>query len=169
MDLWRRFLRDLEHQWRDLPEAERSELRAEVIAHFREAMNAAAGDEHDRLAAAITAFGPPSPAPPRWLKGAALLSHYIALPVIGCGALIVVLLAALGLSDLIPPHGAGLYVWPDGDFALSFERQDGARDVAGPAFAPLLISVATMLGFGLRKLWAFAIAPDGRAAQLSRR
>lgn len=166
---WRRLIGDFEHAWRNLPADERRERRAELAAHVHDAMGEAAGDEDSRLRAAIAAYGPPPPAPPGWLPAAAQALHYAALPMIGCGALLATLLVALALSDLVPPHGAGLYLWPDGDFALSFERQAGARDLAGPAFAPTLLLIAAALTYALRRLWAVAVAPDSPAARLTRR
>ncbi|MHA6288933.1 hypothetical protein [Maricaulis sp. CAU 1757] len=162
--LWARFLNHLDHNHADLDATQRDELRDDATAHIADAMaRDAEGSEAERLQRAIDQFGvPPAPAP-AWQAQAGTLLHYGSLPVLGLGGLLVALLVIAALWDLVPPHHAGLWVYPDGAFSLSFEAQDGAVDVLGPWFTPLALIAAAGLAGALESLRRLAVSADGPA------
>lgn len=153
--------------WRDrgLSEPEREEARLEAEAHLAEAFAAAQGEESDRLEAAIAAFGDLPDAPPAWRKPLAIVLHYGALPVIGVVGLFVLALLHMAAMDVLNPSQVGLWVYPDGDFSLSYEAQEGAREVLGPGFAFAAIGLSIGLGWSLLLLWRFAVSPSGQVAR----
>ena len=153
--------------WRDraLPAPEREDARLETEAHLAEAFNAAQGEELNRLDAAVAAFGDLPDAPPAWRKPLAVALHYGALPVIGVFALFTLALLHMAVMDVFNPSGVGLWVYPDGDWSLSYEAQAGAREVLGRGFTFAAFGLSIGLGWSLFLLWRFAISPAGHVAR----
>ena len=159
--IWATHERNFLWTHRSLDAQERTELKAEMIAHIAEAMRQAQGSEAERLECAISQYGRPDAAPPVWLAPMARALHLLAIPLISVAILLALLLVALGLADLIAPAQAGLWIYDDGDFALSFQAQAQARDVLGRGFAPIAFACASLLGIGAWRVWKFAVSPTG--------
>ncbi len=164
--IWRRFIRRLDWSNRELTAEDRAEARADAAAHMREALGETrAEDEADRLLAAIAEFGDPPAPPPVWRKPAAIVGHYCSIMVIGATGLVVLALLHMAVMELFNPAGVGLWVYPgDAGFTLSYEAQQGAHEILGAGFIPLMLALCAILSAGIYGLWRFALSPRGPVA-----
>ncbi|WP_323761690.1 hypothetical protein [Maricaulis sp.] len=164
--IWRQFLRRLDWANRNLAAEDRAEARAEAAAHMREAMgDARAEGEAERLLAAIAEFGDPPAPPPVWRKPAAIVGHYCSIMVIGATGLVVLALLHMAVMEIFNPAGVGVWVFPDeAGFTLSYEAQQGAEEVLGAGFIPVMLALCAILGGAIYGLWRFALSPRGPVA-----
>ncbi|MEE2566323.1 hypothetical protein [Hyphobacterium marinum] len=154
--IWADFSARLEWTYRDLPREERDEAIAEAQMHVLEACADAQGTgEADRLNAAIRRFGPLARRPSRWRVPAALALQYGAILAIGTLAFLTLALAAMMIAEIFNPSGVGLWVFPDGDWSLSFNRQAGGEEILGTWFIPVMMVVCAVLAgviYGVHRL-----------------
>jgi hypothetical protein len=162
---WTRFRRNLNWANRSLPHEDQQEALAEASAHIRDAMATGHGDELARLTAAISGFGPLTVAPPVWQLPLAVTLHYAAILVIGVTGFCLTILMHMGIMDLINPDAVGLWIYTEGDWALSYEAQPAAREILGFWFLPAIIATISIIGGGLYALWRVALAPGGPVAR----
>ena len=166
---WAEFLRRLDYRHRGLPAAERAELRAEAEAHIRDAMaEMGPGAEVERLDAALRSYGDLPAAPPVWRKPAAMLGHYAGILVIGMMGLTALALLHIGVMDWFDPAGVGLWVYPDGDWSLSYEAQPGAEERLGAWFSPVMLAASALLAGVIYGLWRSCVAPASPLARWMR-
>ncbi|WP_417482910.1 hypothetical protein [Maricaulis sp.] len=160
--LWQDFQRRLDWANRDLHAAERADLRAEAAAHIRDSMaELTEGDEFTRLQAAIAGYGDLPAAPPAWRRPAAILLHYGSILALGLAGIFVLIFLHMAVMEVFNAQGVGLWHFASGDWALSYEAQDGAEEVLGGWFIPAMLTTCALVSAGLYALWRFAVAPGG--------
>lgn len=160
--LWQDFLRRLDWANRDLDAAERAEIRAEAATHIRDAMEGLTeGDELSRLQAAIASYGDLPAAPPAWRRPAATGLHYGSILALGVAGVFVLIFLHMAVMEVFHPQAVGLWRYAGGDWALSYEAQEGAEEVLGAWFIPAILSVCALASALLYALWRFAVAPTG--------
>lgn len=160
--LWLNFLRRLDWANRELNIAERADIRAEAATHIRDAMEGLSeGDELSRLQAAISSFGDLPAAPPAWRRPAAVVLHYGSILVLGVAGIFVLILLHMAIMEVFDPQGVGLWHYAEGDWALSYEVQEGANEVLGAWFIPAMLTLCSLASALLYTLWRFAVAPSG--------
>lgn len=143
--LWADFIARLKWAYRGLPRDERAEAICEAQTHVLEACAETAGtDEAARLQAAIDRFGPLARRPARWRVPAALTLQYGAILMIGTLAFLTLVLVVMMTVEIFNPSGVGVWVFPDGDWSLSFNRQAGAEEVLGGWFIPVMLAVCAV-------------------------
>ena len=168
--LWADFLRRLDWANRDLAGPERAEARAEAIAHIAEDMAVLElPDEADRLREALTRFGIPAAPPPAWRKPLAIVLHYLAIMVMGASGLVILILLHMTLMEALNPASVGLYIYPgDNVLTLSYEAQDGARELLGGWFIPTFLLISALGSAALYGLWHVALSPTGPVSRWMR-
>ena len=78
---WQAFLRDLNHQHRNLPSEDRDDLVRETVSHIAEGLaGRTAQTELALLGEVLDRYGPLEPAPPAWRKPAAVIAHPLRSP-----------------------------------------------------------------------------------------
>lgn len=160
--LWQEFQRRLDWANRDLDVAERAEIRAEAATHIRDAMEGLTeGDELARLQAAIAGYGELPAAPPAWRRPAATILHYGSILALGVAGVFVLILLHMAVMEVLNAQAVGLWRFAGGDWALSYEAQDGAEEVLGAWFIPAILSACALTSALLYALWRFAVAPGG--------
>jgi hypothetical protein len=160
--LWQDFLRRLNWVNRDLDAADRADISAEAATHIRDAMEGLAeGDELTRLQAAITGYGELPAAPPVWRQPAAIILHYGSILALGVAGIFVLILLHMAVMEVFYPQAVGLWHYRQGDWALSYEAQEGAGEVLGAWFIPAILSLCAAASALLYTLWRFAVAPSG--------
>jgi len=160
--LWQDFQRRLDWANRDLDAADRADIRAEAATHIRDAvMQMNEGEEVTRLRAAINSFGMLPAAPPAWRRPAAIALHYGSILALGVAGVFILILLHMAVMEVFYPDAVGLWRFPDGDWALSYEAQDSADEVLGGWFIPVIVSACALASGLLYALWRFAVSPDG--------
>ena len=153
--VWANFDRELRHKLKPLPEAEREDIRLEILSHlydsaynFAPADNVEGTSEEARLIDAISRLGSPEEylepliadilMNQKVAKGnpmAVLTSlrnsvgkgavQGLTTLVLGFGYFWVIMILIMSVTHLVNPD-VGLWVYPGGDISLSFEAQPGA-------------------------------------------
>tara|TARA_R110002072_G_scaffold1395_2_gene11765 strand:- start:744 stop:1292 length:549 start_codon:yes stop_codon:yes gene_type:complete len=160
--LWQDFQRRLDWSNRELNTAERADIRAEAATHIREAMDRlTSGDEYTRLQMAIESYGVLPDAPPAWRRPLAVIVHYGSILALGVVGVFVLIFLHMVVMEVFYPDAVGLWQHSAGDWSLSYEVQDGAEEILGAWFIPVMLTVCALISALLYALWRFAVAPKG--------
>ncbi|MFZ5615769.1 MAG: hypothetical protein ACOZAA_00405 [Pseudomonadota bacterium] len=156
-----KFERDLARSLANIPARERDERIAEATAHLQDAVRDHGGDEVSALRAAIAAFGPLPDAGDA--RRTALVACLRFSSVIAVGVLSAIVLFALpfAIAEIANPDATGFWIYPSGDWSLSFEIQEGAREAAGGYFAPALFAIIAAAALSIAAIYRAALSPRG--------
>lgn len=173
--VWKNFERELAHKLKPLPEAERDDIRLEILSHlFDSALNDQASSEEIRFINAIERLGKPDDyltplvsdilLQQQTRKGNPLavlesilvaasrgIIHTLIIMVLGFAYFHTVMLFVMSVMHIGDPD-IGLWLYDTGGYALSFEAQPGGVQWLPQWFSVIGISISSTVYWLLNKV-----------------